>query len=80
MATKGREHTLRSVRTKFKTLFDRAFDTRPEIIPREDFYIDNGYKITPNKGSGLVLLRKTECLQHLGNSYVCQTSRIKKVS
>jgi hypothetical protein len=80
MATKGREHTLGSARTKFKTLFDRAFDTRPEIVPREDFYIDNGHEITPNKGSGLVLLRKTECLQHLGNSYVCQTSGMKKVS
>lgn len=80
MATKGRDYTLSSARTKFKTLFDRAFDTRPEIIPREDCYIDNGHEITPDKGSGLVLLRKTECLQHLGNSYVCQTSGMKKVS
>jgi hypothetical protein len=62
IVTKGREHTLRSVRTKFKTLFNRAFNTQLEIVLREDFYIDNGYKITPNKGSGLVLLRKTECL------------------
>jgi BMFP domain-containing protein YqiC len=62
MATKGREHTFRSVKTKFKTLFDRAFNTRLEIVLREDFYIDNSYKITPNKGSSLVLLRKTECL------------------
>jgi hypothetical protein len=62
MATKGRDHTLSSARTKFKALFDRAFDTRPEIIPREDFYINNSYKITPKKGCGLVLLRKTECL------------------
>jgi hypothetical protein len=80
MATKGRDHTLNSARTKFKALFDRAFDTRPEIIPREDFYIDNGHEITPDKGSGVVLLRTTECLQHLGNSYVCQTSGMKKIS
>jgi hypothetical protein len=57
-----------------------ANDTRPEIIPREDFHVDNGHENTPDKQSGLLLLRKTECLQHLGNSYVCQTSGIKKLS
>lgn len=80
MATKGRDYTLSSARTKFKMMFERAFDTRPETIPTEDFYIDNGHEITPEKGSGLVLLRKTECLQHLGTSYICQTSGMKKVS
>ncbi|KAG9662622.1 hypothetical protein KCV03_g9977, partial [Aureobasidium melanogenum] len=80
MATKGRDHTLSLARTKFRMLFDRAFDTRPEIIPREDFYLDNGHEITPEKGSGLVLLRKTERLNHLGGSYACQTSGKRKVS
>jgi hypothetical protein len=79
MATKGREHTLSSARTKFKTLFERAFDTRPEIIPREDFHIDNGHEITPEKNSGLVLLRKTRCLNHLKSNYACQTSGRQKV-
>ena len=80
MATKGRDHTLSSAKTKFRTLFDRAFDTRPEIIPREDFYVDNGHEITPEKGSDLVLLRKTGCLDHLRTSYACQTSGTRKVS
>lgn len=61
-------------------LFERAFDTRPEIILREDFYLDNGHEITPEKGSGLVLLRKTECLDHLASSYACQTLGKRKVS
>jgi hypothetical protein len=34
IAIKGRDHTLSSTRTKFRALFDRAFNTRLEIILR----------------------------------------------
>jgi hypothetical protein len=69
IATKGREYILSLARTKFKTLFKRAFNIRLEIILREDFYVNNGYKITPEKGSSVVLLRKTRCLNYLKSNY-----------
>lgn len=56
IATKGRDYNLSLVRTKFKILFDRVFNTRPKIILREDFYLNNRHEITPKKGSSLVLL------------------------
>jgi hypothetical protein len=80
MATKGRDHTLGSTRAQFTSMFDRAFDTRLEIIPREDFYVDSGHEITPERASGLVLLRKTGCLEHLKTSYACQVSASQKVA
>jgi len=60
MATKSRDYTLSLTETKFRILIDRASDTQPEIITREDLCVDNRHEITSYKSFVVVILEARE--------------------